>query len=183
MKRIFALLWIGVLLLFAGCESIDWENLGKPKEASYVITIHSVLHNPRGDLMLERRISRFDGSTVWINDNQNLSSKHIREIRLQEVEGQPEMRRLVCRLNNAGLRLWEHIRLAHMTDWVVLIDDIHEADFTTGTDSRIHSALDPKEEEWVVMPWITNRSTAEKLQAKAKDNYDYFNPNEKKSPG
>ena len=72
----------------------------------YIVGIFSIVKYPRAT-ELEKEIQALDGRTVWINTNQNFSSKNIREARMISRPGNPDLCDLQFRIDRLGKLQWQ----------------------------------------------------------------------------
>ena len=184
MKKIIKyLLIIPLFFSLCGCEAfmeaLELQEEGtseNPNSDNYrprfVIGVFSIVQYPRAS-NLERQISTPDGNGVWINTNQNFSSKYLKDCRVIARPGDPDVCDLQFRLSRMGKIQWQMLYGAHRGEPVVLV-----------VDSRYAGKFVPELPDEGNLEWITVRVGIDAYTAKgiakfAKKNYTYYNPDTK----
>jgi len=129
MKHFF--LALGVLLFLCGCEAVEDAmdmNIG-PYDPTYVISIHKIIHYPRGG-MTETVIKTFDGRSLTVATTPFLHSEDIQKIKLLPRNDRPGFYDLKLTLNPTGARKWMILN-AEMLDGeaAILIDEAYYCKF------------------------------------------------------
>ncbi len=181
--RFFMLLALGFLTLgmISGCAEIK-EFIEDVEESSYsenpnsdnfkpryVIAICSIVKYPRaGDL--EQEVQSLDGKSIWINTNQNFSSKYIKDAKVLPRPGDPNVCDLQFKLDRLGKLQWQILAGMHIEQQVAfIVDGIYYTGFVPEP---------PKSEQnnWVTLRVGINPYTAKGIAKFAKKNYTYYNP-------
>lgn len=181
--RIFGLSAMAALVLallgVCGCEAMkqqmNADGTEGPYEPRYVLSCHDFIQYPRGMSNLERKARAFDGTEVYYNANQFLSSEHIEEARAIPVANKPEMRRILLKLNRRGRLNWQmayqHAKTKRM---LVLLDGGLVGDFIPVTASS-------PDQEWFELDCEFDSVIADGIVKYAPKNFEYYNPDQKKS--
>ena len=116
MKKILNLIFLPLLLIMfaagtGGCEIIEEAleagalDTDNPNSDDYrprfVIGIFSIVQYPRAT-DLEKPIRDLDGREIYINANQNFSSKNLKDARIVVRPGNPELCDLKLKLDRRG---------------------------------------------------------------------------------
>ena len=181
MKIISFLAVLAVLLFSPGCEEFrealedgggvyddpNSENF-RPR---FVVGVVTIVEYPRaGDL--EKSLAMPNGRTVWINTNQNFSSKNLREVRVIPRPGNPDICDLQFRLDRQGKILWQMLAGNNREIPVVLVVDSRYA----GKFIPELPADDGRQDNWVTLRAGVDHYTARGIVKFAKKNYIYYNP-------
>ena len=182
MRRfLFVLLSAAAVLCFSGCEEFREAmedgavNTDDPNSENYrprfVAGVFTIVEYPRaGDL--ERELPMPNGRTVWINTNQNFSSKNLREVKVIPRPGNPDVCDLQFRLDRAGKIQWQMLAGNNRETPVILV-----------VDSRYAGKFIPelpgetgRNDDWVTLRVGIDHYTARGMAKFAKKNYVYYNP-------
>ena len=121
MKKILNLIFLPLLLIMfaagtGGCEIIEEAleagalDTDNPNSDDYrprfVIGIFSIVQYPRAT-DLEKPIRDLDGREIYINANQNFSSKNLKDARIVVRPGNPELCDLKLKLDRRGKIQWQ----------------------------------------------------------------------------
>ncbi len=170
------------LFLIAGCEefnqimrdalndesSFSDDPNSEDYQPRYVVGIFSIVRYPRAS-ELEKEIQGLDGRTVWINTNQNFSSKNIRDARVVSRPGNPDLCDLQFRIDRFGKLQWQILAGRYRDEPVALvIDGIYFGSFIPETSDR--------QPEWVTLRVGIDPVTAKGVVKYASKNYLYYNP-------
>lgn len=184
MKKIFSMLLIPftALLIAAGscgCEiieealeagSFDSDN---PNSEDYrprfVIGIFSIVQYPRAT-ELERSIRDLDGNEIYINTNQNFSSKNLKDARIVVRPGNPELCDLKFKLDRRGRMQWQLLAGRFRDEQVAFV-----------VDGKVLARFVPELPEDENAAWIHVRVGIDHFHAKnivkfARKNYVFYNP-------
>ena len=185
MKNIFnvlsAMLLLTVLFAGSGCEEFrealedGGATYDDPNSETYrprfVVGVFSVVEYPRAS-DLEKELPMPNGRTVWINTNQNFSSKNLREVRVIPRPGNPDICDLQFRLDRQGKILWQMLAGNNREIPVVLVVDSRYA----GKFIPELPADDGRQDNWVTLRAGVDHYTARGIVKFAKKNYIYYNP-------
>ena len=184
LKKLMPLTLLAVVLLGTpGCELIneamDAENapgIDDPTSDDYdprfVVGVFTVVKYPRAT-KLERELPTNTGESIWINSNQNFSSKHLKEAKIVPRPGNPDICDLKFKLDRHGRSRWELLAGNHRGEPVVLVvDGRHMATF-------IPEDLDENNHYWVTLRVGIDPYTARGIAKFAKKNYIHYNPDSK----
>lgn len=179
--KIFSFLAIFALLFLTGCEEFREAlqdgavNYDDPNSEAYrprfVVGVFSVVEYPRAS-ELERELPMPNGRSVWINTNQNLSSKNLRDVRVIPRPGNPDICDLQFRLDRTGKVQWQLLAGTNRSIPVVLVVDSRYA----GKFIPELPAEDGKVDNWVTLRVGIDHYTARGIARFAKKNYVYYNP-------
>lgn len=137
----------------------------------YIIGIFTIVKYPRAS-ELEKEIQALDGRTVWINTNQNFSSKNIREARMISRPGNPDICDLQFRIDRLGRLQWQVLCGRYHDEPVALvIDGVYFGSF--------YPESGEEDAEWVTLRVGIDPATARGIVKFAKLNYTYYNPDTK----
>ena len=185
MKRsVIGLAMAALMLGVCGCEILEealqesfsqdagagLNIFGEEYTPKYVIAFFEEVRYPRAG-ELEKEITTFDGKKIWINNNQLMSSKHIREVRLEQRVDQPDRYDLKLRLTESGCRIWTLMALKFSEEKVALFLDNHYIG------SFNPEPLADEEAEWVAVRYPIDEVTARGVEKYARKNYRNYNPN------
>ena len=179
MKIISFLAVLALLFFSSGCEEFReaLEDGGgaydNPNSEDYrprfVVGVFTIVEYPRaGDL--EKSLPMPNGRSVWINTNQNFSSKNLREVRVIPRPGNPDICDLQFKLDRLGKIQWQILSGMHIDKKVAFIVD--GICYTTFTPEPPNS----KNSSWVTLKVGINPYTAKGIVKFAKKNYLYYNP-------
>ncbi len=169
----------GMLLLLSGicgCETFKMaeteDDSFAPYEPRYVLSVHDVVKYPRGLNNLERKARSFDGTELYYNANQLLSSENIEEVKVVPVPNKPERCRILMKLNRRGRLNWQMAyQRAKTQRMVILLDGELLGDFQPVT------AMNP-EQEWFELTYEFDSVVADGIAKYAPQNYEYYHPDE-----
>lgn len=180
--KIISFLMIWALLFFSsGCEEFrealedGGGNYDDPTSENFrprfVVGIFSIVEYPRAS-DLEKELPMSNGRSVWINTNQNFSSKNLREVRVIPRPGNPDICDLQFKLDRQGKVQWQILAGNNQAQPVVLVVDSRYAgrfvpELPEDSDSREH---------WVTLRVGVDHYTARGIAKFAKKNYVYYNP-------
>lgn len=181
--RIFMVFMLGfmTMMFFNGCAEIQ-EFLEDAEESSasenpnsdsfkprYIITVCSIVKYPRaGDL--EQEVQCINGKGIWINTNQNFSSKYIKDAKLLPRPGDPNICDLQLKLDRLGKTQWQILAGMHIEQPVAfIVDGICYTTFIPEPPASEQSS-------WVKLKVGINPYTAKGIVKFAKKNYTYYNP-------
>ena len=179
-KFMSLIVFAAALWCVSGCELIneamDPENapgINDPTSDDYdprfVVGIFSIVKYPRAT-QLERELATNTGESIWINSNQNFSSKHLKDAKVVPRPGNPDICDLKFRLDRAGRSQWEVLVGNHRGEEVVLVvDGRYMAQF-------IPENLDENNRSWVTVRVGIDSYTARGIAKFAKKNYTHYNP-------
>ena len=179
--KIISLLAVFAMLFFSGCEEFraaleDGGNESEnPNSENYrprfVVGIFSVVEYPRAS-DLEKALPMPNGRTVWINTNQNFSSKNLRDVRVVPRPGHPDICDLQFKLDRQGKIQWQMLAGNNQAMPVVLV-----------VDSRYAGKFIPElpedsgtREHWVTLRVGVDHYTARGIARFARNNYAHYNP-------
>ena len=131
----------------------------------------SVVEYPRAS-DLEKELALPNGRSVWINTNQNFSSKNLREVRVIPRPGNPDVCDLQFKLDRQGRIQWQLLAGNNREIPVVLVVDSRYA-------GKFIPQLPPddgKKDLWVTLRVGVDHYTARGMAKFAKKNYIYYNP-------
>ena len=137
----------------------------------YIVGIFSIVKYPRAS-ELEKEIQALDGRTVWINTNQNFSSKNIREAKMLSRPGNPDLYDLQFRIDRLGKLQWQVLSARHLDEPVALvIDGVYFGSF--------YPEAGEEDADWVTLRVGIDPATARGVVKYSKSNYIYYNPDTK----
>ena len=181
MKIISFLMILALLFFSTGCEEFrealedGGGNYDDPTSENFrprfVVGIFSIVEYPRAS-DLEKELPRSNGRSVWINTNQNFSSKNLREVRVIPRPGNPDICDLQFKLDRQGKVQWQILAGNNQAQPVVLVVDSRYAgrfvpELPEDSDSREH---------WVTLRVGVDHYTARGIAKFARKNYVYYNP-------
>ncbi len=183
MKFVWMLTMAAMTALLCGCEAIEdaWNEstskdddsgfsfFGEPYTPKYVIAFFEEVRYPRAG-ELEQEVTTFDGRKLWINTNQLMSSKHIREVKLEQRIDQPDRYDLKLRLTESGCRIWTLMALKYQDEKVALFLDNHYIG------SFNPEPLADEDAEWVAIRYPLDEVTARGVEKYARKNFKNYNP-------
>ena len=181
-----------ILAVFAaaGCESLNltWDEvLGrKPDPATadgnssgkyepkYAMTFHEVVEYPRAE-SIEKEIVTFDGKKLYINSNFFVSSREIIRAKMIERKDQKDFYDLTVNLSRRGKMRWMNmvVNFRH-SEIAIMLDGSYYKSFTP-------EVITDEDTEWVIIPGPFDPVTAKGIVKYAEKNYDYYNPDSRKS--
>lgn len=182
MKRVWAVFLIPLLavsLVFCGgCEILEEAMEGSfdsdnPNSEDYrprfVVGIFSIVYFPRAT-DLEKPIRDLDGKEIYINANQNFSSKNIKEVKIVVRPGNPELCDLKFKLDRLGKIQWQLLAGRYREEQVAFV-----------VDGKLLARFVPELPEDENAKWVFLRVGIDHFHAKnivkfAKKNYIFFNP-------
>ena len=88
-----------------------------------VVSIHSIVKYPRGESSIERKIMSYTGEECYINTLPLLSSKEIKQIRIQPRSGEPDMYDLYLTLTDRGRKMWIGLSVANKGNQLAFVID------------------------------------------------------------
>ena len=169
------------LLLFGvcGCEiieealeagSLDTDN---PNSNDYrprfVVGIFSIVRFPRAT-DLEKPVRDLEGREVYINTNQNFSSKNLKDAKIVIRPGNPEICDLKFKLDRRGKIHWELLSGKYRDEQVAfVVDGKLIARFIPEFDAENNSS-------WILLRVGIDHYHAKNIVKFAKKNYIFFNP-------
>ena len=169
-----------MLLLLPGCEefrealedgSVTTED---PNSENYrprfIVGIFSIVEYPRAT-DLEKELPLPNGRSVWINTNQNFSSKNLREVRVVPRPGNPDICDLQFKLDRQGKLQWQILAGNNRENPVVLVVDSRYA-------GKFIPELpdDSTNDNWITLRVGVDHYTARGVAKYARKNYIYYNP-------
>lgn len=170
-----------LFLMCGGCEIIneamemdaEYSSTNPNSEdfrARFVLGVFSIVRYPRAT-MVEREIDTGDGSTIWINTNQLIDSKRIREVKVIPRPGNPDACDLQVRFDDRGKNMW-HMAVAASRGrpLALLVDGRYISSFVP------EMPTDDASMRWVFIRGGLDSYTARGVVRFAKRNYAYFNP-------
>ena len=181
MKIISFLMILALLFFSSGCEEFrealedGGGNYDDPTSENFrprfVVGIFSIVEYPRAS-DLEKELPMSNGRSVWINTNQNFSSKNLREVRVIPRPGNPDICDLQFKLDRQGKVQWQILAGNNQAQPVVLVVDSRYAgrfvpELPEDSDSREH---------WVTLRVGVDHYTARGIAKFARKNYVYYNP-------
>ena len=174
------LLFSALMLLFLpGCEefrealedgavSHDDPN-SETYRPRFVVGIFSIVEYPRAS-DLEKELPLPNGRSVWINTNQNFSSKNLRDVRVIPRPGNPDIYDLQFRLDRMGKTQWMMLNgEARGEEVVMMVDDRYVGSF-------MPESLNDGSKDWVTVRIGVDAYTAKGIVKFAQRNYEYYNP-------
>jgi hypothetical protein len=185
------LLVIFAVFATAGCESLNlsWDDiLGRSKsdssssessstgkyEPKYAMTFHQVVEYPRAE-NIEKEITTFDGKKLYINSNFFCSSREVMRAKMIERKDQKDFYDLALNLSRRGKMRWMNmvVNFQH-SDIAIMLDGMYYRSFTP-------EVITDEDTEWVLLPGPFDPVTAKGIVKYAEKNYDYYNPDSRKS--
>lgn len=137
----------------------------------YVVGIFSIVKYPRAG-NLEKEIQAMDGKTVWINTNQNFSSKNFRDAKVISRPGDPDLCDLQLRTTRQGKMLWDLLAGNYRDEAVAfVVDGIYFGSFVP------EPSVDSN--DWVTLRVGIDPVTAKGIARFAAKNYLHYNPDAK----
>ena len=184
MKKILNLIFLPLLLIMfaagtGGCEIIEEAleagalDTDNPNSDDYrprfVIGIFSIVQYPRAT-DLEKPIRDLDGREIYINANQNFSSKNLKDARIVVRPGTPELCDLKLKLDRRGKIQWQLLAGRFRDEQVAFV-----------VDGKLLARFVPELPEDENDTWVFLRVGIDHFHAKnivkfAKKNYVFFNP-------
>ena len=182
MKRVFAILLTPLLAAFlvfcGGCDILEeaWEgslSSDNPNSEDYrprfVVGIFSIVYFPRAS-DLEKPIRDLDGKEIYINANQNFSSKNIKDAKIVVRPGNPELCDLKFKLDRLGKIQWQLLAGRYREEQVAFV-----------VDGKLLARFVPELPEDENASWVFLRVGIDHFHAKnivkfAKKNYIFYNP-------
>ena len=184
MKKFLNLILLPLLLAISalgtsGCEileealeagALDTDN---PNSEDYrprfVVGIFSIVQFPRAT-DLEKPIRDLDGREIYINANQNFSSKNLKDARIVVRPGNPELCDLKLKLDRRGKIQWQLLAGRYRDEQVAFV-----------VDGKLLARFVPELPEDENDSWVFLRVGIDHFHAKnivkfAKKNYIFFNP-------
>ncbi len=135
----------------------------------FVVGVFTIVKYPRAS-SLERDIQTLDGRKIWINTNQDFSSKNIKEVEVVSRPGNPDVCDLRFRIDRHGRLQWQVMAGTHIDEPLALvIDGVYYGSFIAENPAS-------ERDEWVVVRAGINPVTAKGVQKFAPRNYTYYNP-------
>ena len=181
MKIISFLAVLAVLFFSCGCEEFrealedgggvyDYPN-SENFRPRFVVGVFTIVEYPRAG-ELEKSLAMPNGRTVWINTNQNFSSKNLRDVRVIPRPGNPDICDLQFKLDRQGKIQWQVLAGNNQAMPVVLV-----------VDSRYAGRFIPElpedsgtKDNWVTLRVGVDHYTARGIAKFARKNYIYYNP-------
>ena len=184
MKKILNLIFLPLLLIMfaagtGGCEIIEEAleagalDTDNPNSDDYrprfVIGIFSIVQYPRAT-DLEKPIRDLDGREIYINANQNFSSKNLKDARIVVRPGNPELCDLKLKLDRRGKIQWQLLAGRFRDEQVAFV-----------VDGKLLARFVPELPEDENDTWVFLRVGIDHFHDKnivkfAKKNYVFFNP-------
>ena len=179
---LITLLFAALLLLCSttGCEILEealeggnsWDT-ENPNSDDYrprfVVGVFSIVQYPRAT-DLERPVRDLDGREIYINANQNFSSKNLRDAKIVVRPGNPELCDLKFKLDRRGIAQWQILAGNHRNEPVALvIDGKLLARF-------IPEVPDEENSQWIFLRVGIDHFHAKNIVKYAKKNYVFYNP-------
>ena len=183
MKRFSAVFLTPLLAAFlvfcGGCDILEeaWEagsfDSDNPNSEDYrprfVVGIFSIVYFPRAS-DLEKPIRDLDGKEIYINANQNFSSKNIKEAKIVVRPGNPELCDLKFKLDRLGKIQWQLLAGRYREEQVAFV-----------VDGKLLARFIPELPEDENASWVFLRVGIDHFHAKnivkfAKKNYIFYNP-------
>ena len=135
----------------------------------FVVGIFSIVRYPRAT-DLERPVQDLDGREIYINGNQNFSSKNLREAQIVVRPGNPELCDLKFKLDRRGIVQWQILAGRHRDEQVAFV-----------VDGKLLAKFVPEIPEDENSQWVFLRVGIDHFHAKnivkyAKKNYIFYNP-------
>jgi len=158
---------LAAALLSGGCETLN------PKKPEKIITVHEIVRYPRGMKELERQVPTFSGQTIWINTNPFLHSKSIKAIEPVPRPEDPEFYDLKIELDRHGALVWMQLSVGLARQSLAfVIDGVYYRSF------RIDEHFS-ENDRTVIVKGPFDKATAESLKRTAKNNYSFYNQDDK----
>lgn len=170
-----------LFLVFAncGCEilqealesgALDTENPNSDDyRPRFVVGIFSIVYYPRAT-ELEKPVRDLQGREIYINTNQNFSSKNLRDAQIVVRPGNPELCDLKLKLDRRGKVQWQLLAGRHRDEQVAFVIDGKLL-------ARFVPELPPDENDnWVFIRVGIDHFHAKNIVKFAKKNYVYYNP-------
>lgn len=184
MKKFLSLILLGLLTAVVavgtcGCEILEeaWEagklDSDNPNSDDYrprfVVGIFSIVQYPRAT-ELERPVRDLEGNEVYINANQNFSSRNLKDVRIVVRPGNPELCDLKFKLDRRGKIQWQLLAGRARDEQVAFV-----------VDGKLLARFVPEVPEDESTSWVFLRVGIDHFHAKnivkfAKKNYVFFNP-------
>ena len=178
---VFRSVFMAAVLVFGccGCEIIEEAlEAGKldtdnPNSDDYrprfVVGIFSIVKYPRAT-ELERPVQDLDGREIYINGNQNFSSKNLRDAKVVVRPGNPELCDLKFKLDRRGIVQWQLLAGRYRDEQVAFV-----------VDGRLLARFVPEmpdddNENWVFLRVGIDHYHAKNIVRHAKKNYIFYNP-------
>lgn len=178
---VFRSVLMAAVLVFGccGCEIIEEAlEAGKldtdnPNSDDYrprfVVGIFSIVKYPRAT-ELERPVQDLDGREIYINGNQNFSSKNLRDAKVVVRPGNPELCDLKFKLDRRGIVQWQLLAGRYQDEQVAFV-----------VDGRLLARFvpempDEESENWVFLRVGIDHYHARNIVKYAKKNYIFYNP-------
>jgi hypothetical protein len=135
----------------------------------FVVGIFSIVQYPRAS-ELERPVRDLDGNEIYINANQNFSSRNLRDVKIVVRPGNPELCDLKFRLDRRGKIQWQLLAGRARDEQVAFV-----------VDGKLLARFVPELPEDENASWVFLRVGIDHFHAKnivkfAKKNYVFFNP-------
>ena len=178
---VFRSVMVAAVLVFGccGCEIIEEAlEAGKldtdnPNSDDYrprfVVGIFSIVKYPRAT-ELERPVQDLDGREIYINGNQNFSSKNLKDAKVVVRPGNPELCDLKFKLDRRGIVQWQLLAGRYRDEQVAfVIDGRLLARF-------VPEMPDEENENWVFLRVGIDHYHAKNIVKYAKKNYIFYNP-------
>jgi len=190
MLRTMKLLVIFAAFAVAGCESLNlsWDDiLGRDKngnttaesatgkyEPKYAMTFHQVVEYPRAE-SIEKEVVTFDGKKLYINSNFFVSSREVIRAKMIERKDQKDFYDLSLNLSRRGKMRWMNMVVNFRNSEIaIMLDGMYYRSFTP-------EVITDEDTEWVLVPGPFDPVTAKGIVKYAEKNYDYYNPDSRKS--
>ena len=184
MKKFLNLILLPLLMAIfsvgiSGCEileealeagALDTDNPhSEDYRPRFVVGIFSIVQYPRAT-DLEKPIRDLDGREIYINANQNFSSKNLKDVRIVVRPGNPELCDLKLRLDRRGKIQWQLLAGRFRDEQVAFV-----------VDGKLLARFVPELPEDENDAWVFLRVGIDHFHAKnivkfAKKNYVFFNP-------
>ncbi len=190
MLRTMKLLAIFAAFAVAGCESLNltWDDvLGRDKngtttvesatgkyEPKYAMTFHQVVEYPRAEA-IEKEVVTFDGKKLYVNTNFFVSSREVIKVKMIERKDQKDFYDLSLNLSRRGKMRWMNMVVNFRNcEIAIMLDGMYYRSFTP-------EVITDEDTEWVLVPGPFDPVTAKGIVKYAEKNYDYYNPDSRKS--
>ena len=162
-----------------GCEiieealeagALDTENPNSDDyRPRFVIGVFSIVRFPRAN-DLEKPVQDLEGREIYINANQNFSSKNLKDARIVVRPGNPELCDLKLKLDRRGKIQWQLLAGRFRDEQVAFV-----------VDGKLLARFVPELPEDENDTWVFLRVGIDHFHAKnivkfAKKNYVFFNP-------
>ena len=184
MKKAFPKFLVPLLTVFlvfgcGGCDileealesgSFDSDNPNSDDyRPRFVVGVFSIVYYPRAS-ELEKPIRDLDGKEIYINANQNFSSKNMRDAKIVVRPGNPELCDLKIKLDRLGKIQWQLLAGRYRDEQVAFV-----------VDGKLLARFVPELPEDENANWVFLRVGIDHFHAKnivkfAKKNYIHFNP-------